>query len=1134
MRTTKSKKILSAILAICLVFGSAAALPRNAFSDQTTILASAENEPQQSEQQPGDDEHEDPPEMVTEEGIRYIVQDGKVTVTGCEGEQPNLVIPATIDGKKVTAIAQGAFAGKEHMRHVLLPDSIKEIGMDAFAECSSVEEVNIPKSCKNIDNRAFFNCSSLKAIDLKNVEHLGFEAFKCTGIESVTVPDSAKVIDDCVFQECHDLKTAVLGKGTDSVAGAMFMFCENLTKVTIPDNYKFIISGAFIGCEKLESVDLPNSLTFIGDTAFASCGIKSLKLPKATISLGNWAFMDTKLGVKDINLENITDMGREVFLNTPWLEEMKSKNELVIVNDILVDSSGFKGTTLTVPKNIKSIAGQGISHVENLEKVIIPEGVEFIGDNAFDSDFGLKEIVIPASVIDIGGNIVFGCPSLTTYTVDAKNKNYSTVDGILFTKDIKTLVSCPAGKKTFTNKGEYTCPDSVTTIGDGAFNACSGLKKIDLPSGLETIGKMAFCSGSLTELTLPDSLKEIGDNAFNNQSKLTSVTIPASVKAIENNTFSSCPKLAEVIFAEGIEEIREDAFANCKALQSVIIPKSVQYIGWNAFGVTYKQNTSGEGPNENVNDNFIIYAYADDCDAHRYAHDRGVKFIRIADNARMAGANRYTTATAISQKCFEKSNMVYLASGLDFPDALAGVPIAAMTNAPILLSGKDKISDETLAEIKRLNAAGVVILGGTGVISDKVEKTLKENGVKDINRLFGKNRYETAANIATAMKMLTNKDPENLFFAVSDKYADSVSISSAAGATGSPILFVNKKTGLDDATKKYIDSVKKGVKNVYIIGGEGAISKEIQSAIDKYTGKKSTRLGGKTRYETNLAIIKEFAGGTKVLNNSAVGLATGMDYPDALTGGVVGAIHKAPMLLVNPKTGLSEDQKKAITDQKPPQRNDFTVVTFGGTGAVNEKIVREACMLVQFEDNHGGETKFEDSYCYKFLQKIDNEPFEMDAEMKSIIMNVSFQMRKNKDASYIKTTSANGTEETYTVGGKTYVLDAEKKTYRIDPDASGPQSIIANMTAEGNSYEVVNTNEDSGMIIEHIRITEKGEDDPMISEYIFKFSKQGDLLFIEDSYGGNIMSLKVNKFETGPQEIKLPDLTGWTEEKDDE
>ncbi len=1131
MITTKSKKILSAIMAICLVFGSAAALPRNAFTDSTSVIASAKDDQQGLP--------EDTQEKVTEDGIRYIVQDGKVFVTGCEGEQPNLIIPATIDGKKVTTITQGAFAGKEHIRHIKISEGITDIEMNAFADCSSVEEVTIPKSCKKIADRAFLNCFKLKAIDLGNVEYLGQEAFKATGIETVTVPDSAAVIFDGVFAECWNLKTAVLGKGTTAVPGAMFMNCESLTKVTIPNKYNYIGDAAFMGCAKLEAVDLPSDLTAIGNNAFTDSGIKSIKLPKATTKLGNWAFMNTKLGVKDINLENITEMGREVFLNTPWLDEMKKKGELVIVNDILVDSSGFKGKTLTVPKGVKTIAGQGISHVTNLEKVIIPEGVETIGDNAFDSDMNLKEVVIPASAVNIGKNIAYSCTDLTTYTVDAKNPNYKTVDGILYTNDMQTLVSCPAGKKTFTNKGEFVCPDSVKTIEDGAFNGCFGLTKIVLSSGLEKIGRSAFSSGALTELTLPDGLKIIGDNAFHSQSQLTSVTIPASVKAIENHTFTNCPKLAEVTLLEGLEMIDDDAFANCKALTSVLIPKSVEHIGWNAFGVTYEPNVTGESPNEVVNGNFVMYAYRSDCDAHRYAHDVGVKFQLIADNVRMAGADRFATANSIALTAFKDgAKTVVIADGMNFADALTGSAYATSLNAPILLTQSDKLPDSTAEAIKKLNAENVVILGGEKAVSKSVEDALKKNGIKKIERVYGQDRFETAVQIASS---LNGKDsPENLFFVVNDTSADALSVSAVAGATKSPILFVQRgKDDLDDATKAYVEKIKSGVKNVYIIGGNVPVSEKAQAAIDKLTGKKSVRLAGTDRYATNIEILKQFAGGpNKALTGACAALANGADtsFADALAGSVAAALNKGPIVLTDGKE-LTKAQKDIIAAQKPPV-NQFAIAVFGGEKVVPEKIAREACMSVKLEDTHGDEgTKFEDSNLYKFMQKLDTEPFEMEVVLDFMGTKMTSLMRKNSEATYAQTTSLldGEIEETYTIGGKSYVLNPSKKTYHEEADEAGADSILSMMFAEGASYEVVSTNEDSGLIIERIKITEKDGDQTKTSEGTFKFSKAtGILVSVENENSEIKIAVEIKSFKVGPQEIKLPDLSDWTKEDDDD
>ena len=170
MRTTKSKRILSAILAICLVFGSAAALPKSTFTDTTNVIASAESEqPEGQGQQEGGEKVED--------GFRYVVEDGAAVIVGMEGEQPTLAIPATLAGLKVKAIGEGAFRENRNMRQVTIAEGIEELRGGCFEQCGSLTSVTLPKSLKLIGEHAFERCEKLASIDLKNVVSIKNGAF---------------------------------------------------------------------------------------------------------------------------------------------------------------------------------------------------------------------------------------------------------------------------------------------------------------------------------------------------------------------------------------------------------------------------------------------------------------------------------------------------------------------------------------------------------------------------------------------------------------------------------------------------------------------------------------------------------------------------------------------------------------------------------------------------------------------------------------------------------------------------------------------------------------------------------------------------------------------------------------------
>ena len=299
---------------------------------------------------------------------------------------------------------------------------------------------------------------------------------------------------------------------------------------------------------------------------------------------------------------------------------------------------------------------------------------------------------------------------------------------------------------------------------------------------------------------------------------------------------------------------------------------------------------------------------------------------------RLAGSNRFLTAVEISKASFDKADTVVLAFGLNYADALAGVPLATKLNAPILLTAKDTLPDVTLAEINRLGAKKVIILGGTNAISEKVEKTLKTNKLKT-ERIAGKTRFGTATAIAEKL----NQKPTDVFFVYGLNYADALSVGGIAAAKNAPIIYLTTKGDMNADTAAYLAKIKGSVKNAYVIGGTGVISNDMASKAAKALGlSKAARVAGSNRFLTCVEVNKKFS---DVLTGDKICVATGMDFPDALAGGVYAAKNKAPLLLINglaKSTNLLDEQKAYLK-----AKSADSITTFGGTNAVPDEHITD-------------------------------------------------------------------------------------------------------------------------------------------------------------------------------------------------
>ncbi|WP_321437231.1 leucine-rich repeat domain-containing protein [uncultured Bacteroides sp.] len=231
----------------------------------------------------------------------------------------------------------------------------------------------------------------------------------------------------------------------------------------------------------------------------------------------------------------------------------------------LIAYPNAKTNIYTLPNSVTSIGNYAFDGCTELASIDIPNSVTSIGNSAFYDCTGLASITIPYSVIFIGGAALAGCTKLEKIIVSENNPAYSSVEGVLFSKDCTKLIAYPYAKSNI-----YTLPNSVTSIGDYAFYNCTGLTSVTIGNGVISIGDYAFyaCTG-LTSITIPNSVTFIGNYAFAYCQYLTSITIPNSVTTIWNSAFSGCTRLTSVTIGNGVISIGDYAFADCKRINEI-------------------------------------------------------------------------------------------------------------------------------------------------------------------------------------------------------------------------------------------------------------------------------------------------------------------------------------------------------------------------------------------------------------------------------------------------------------------------------------------------------------------------------------------------------------------------------------
>ena len=299
--------------------------------------------------------------------------------------------------------------------------------------------------------------------------------------------------------------------------------------------------------------------------------------------------------------------------------------------------------------------------------------------------------------------------------------------------------------------------------------------------------------------------------------------------------------------------------------------------------------------------------------------------VNISKN-RLYGSDRIETSIKISQDGWQNgSDTVVIAQGYGYADALCAAPLAKKYNAPIILSGQAGLSENTIDELKRLKSTRAFVIGGTASLSDNVISQLKSIGIDTVDRLGGLNRYETSVKIAD------NLDSSGSAVVASGSgYADSLSIAPIAASKGMPIL-LSEKDFLPDAVNTYIKN--NSIEKTYVIGGNGSISDSLKDSLPG-----AQRLGGATRFDTNLAILQNFKSD---LNFDNVYIAegdgpNGNEFADALSGSALAAQKSAPMVLTY--NSVSADTADFI---KSNMKESTTLTALGGTLVVPDAILNE-------------------------------------------------------------------------------------------------------------------------------------------------------------------------------------------------
>lgn len=437
-------------------------------------------------------------------GIETISLNEGLTEIGSLAFSGNILLDNVVIPTSVTTLNAGTFSCCTSLKSITVPPSVTTLkgstsfntgskrNDGVFGYCTSLEEISLP-GVTDIGAYALSECENLTKVTLEDkfITNIGNYAFAhSTSLKGITLPNSIEYIGKGAFKGCSSLESIVIPTNSEltKIESDTFAQCSSLTDVTIPENITTIVNGtkadnkteksqvlydgAFSNCTSLESIKLPKTLSIIGKMTFAGChALKSITIPDSVSTISDYAFFDCR-ALTNVKLgKTLKSIGKYAFENCITLPEIKIPASVTSIDDGAFSSCDVL-TKLTVESNVlvknfynkvfltNSKECDLVQPVikDNLQEIIMLNGVTTIEENAFGDAEHLKKVEFSGTTKTIGKGAFFHCTTLEVIS---------------------------------------TIPKSVTTIGEEAFNGCTNLKSVVIPSTVETIGSNAFsgCTG---------------------------------------------------------------------------------------------------------------------------------------------------------------------------------------------------------------------------------------------------------------------------------------------------------------------------------------------------------------------------------------------------------------------------------------------------------------------------------------------------------------------------------------------------------------------------------------------------------------------------------------------------------------
>ncbi len=437
---------------------------------------------------------------------------------------------------------------------VVIEEGVTRIGARAFKDYDRIQSVTLPESLTEIGAYAFYN----------------------TGITGVRLPQNLTTIDAFAFSHCPKLTAFQLA----------------------PENKTFTADGARLSLRDPDLIlfapvlDVPDCAGMCGTSAWYRCDGKTLQIEgTGAVTQAPWMAYVTPWQANEIQKieigAGITEIGDEVFSR-----HYKCK-EVHFAPDSRLQKIGKQSfaenhalTQLMLPDTITQIGSGAFLRCQALETVNQPKALTACAEDAF---LGTKFAGFSVSAAPDSSNTDWMFASnVTSFQLPAGNTDYIVKDGVLFSKDGKTLVRYPVGR----TEHRYLVPDGTVRLAERAFEGAGELYWVDLPKGLTQIDAHAFRNcGKLSAIYLPDTVQTVGEGACKGCISLTLMRLSHNLRQLPTELCADCDRLTSVVIPEGVESVAPHTFARCKHLKRIAFPRSLKEITGAAFSASDSVDT---------------------------------------------------------------------------------------------------------------------------------------------------------------------------------------------------------------------------------------------------------------------------------------------------------------------------------------------------------------------------------------------------------------------------------------------------------------------------------------------------------------------------------------------------------------